>query len=370
MSESIKPLVHDRKIDTLRRALRRLAGELGPDRQLPTVRELVKSYGVSIVTLDRALRELEVEGVLVRRHGVGVFVDPSIATHHIGLIYDRNIFEEFTSPFPRMLMEAANNRAVEMDEQFHLYLVVPTHIQGVPGREALIADVDAGRLDGVIYCGRHHQQTLEYLHTRQIPLVLMGISHLPIRYRLIMDIRETVFQAIRALIDKGSGKVAMLSAYSGIRRDIPEFRQDTESFWQACQSCNAGTADPAIMFLDAEACSDACYDQNAYQIIMQAACDGKLPFDGLFVTNDMATRGVLRALGELNITPGKQIQLASQANKDSPILAHAPAGVILLEYDPRQMAIDAIDQLEAVLKGTQTQPRDLVARSILRVVGE
>ncbi len=44
--------------------------------KLPSEFELSKSLGVSRATLREALRLLEEENVIVRRHGVGTFVNP------------------------------------------------------------------------------------------------------------------------------------------------------------------------------------------------------------------------------------------------------------------------------------------------------
>ena len=50
------------------------AGELRPGFRFPGTAELAARYGVSYVTLHRALRELETENFVERRNGVGTFV--------------------------------------------------------------------------------------------------------------------------------------------------------------------------------------------------------------------------------------------------------------------------------------------------------
>ncbi|ABC22095.1 histidine utilization repressor [Rhodospirillum rubrum F11] len=49
-------------------------GLYAPDARLPSENELVAAYGVSRMTVHRALRELSQQGVLVRLQGVGTFV--------------------------------------------------------------------------------------------------------------------------------------------------------------------------------------------------------------------------------------------------------------------------------------------------------
>src|ERR1700744_5031258 len=54
------------------------SGKWGAATRVPSENDIVKSFGVSRMTANRALRELRDEGVLVRVAGVGSFV----ADHH------------------------------------------------------------------------------------------------------------------------------------------------------------------------------------------------------------------------------------------------------------------------------------------------
>lgn len=56
-------------------------GDLGPGEQLPAARDLAKRYGVTLVKVQNAYRELGDEGLVFSQQGRGTFVvDPSSPT--------------------------------------------------------------------------------------------------------------------------------------------------------------------------------------------------------------------------------------------------------------------------------------------------
>lgn len=68
------------------------SGELKPGDRTPSEAELVVRFGVSRMTANRALRELQAEGTVVRRAGIGSFIaEPTTLGHMIEI---RNIADE------------------------------------------------------------------------------------------------------------------------------------------------------------------------------------------------------------------------------------------------------------------------------------
>src|ERR1700687_2014980 len=68
------------------------SGKWGTSTRVPSENDIVKSFGVSRMTANRALRELRDEGVLVRIAGVGSFVADQHAHAHTPQI--RSIADE------------------------------------------------------------------------------------------------------------------------------------------------------------------------------------------------------------------------------------------------------------------------------------
>ena len=87
----------ENKYESLRETLRQRAKrEFAPGAKFPTQRALMAEYGVSLATVDRALRELVAEGILMRSQGRGTFVREETelrkpAGNQIALLLARNV---------------------------------------------------------------------------------------------------------------------------------------------------------------------------------------------------------------------------------------------------------------------------------------
>ena len=87
-------------------------GDWRPGDRLPSENELVRDLGVSRMTINRALRELSIEGVIVRAKGVGSFV--AEAKPYAELLEVRNIAEEIVQRgrrYAALVVQAATELA-------------------------------------------------------------------------------------------------------------------------------------------------------------------------------------------------------------------------------------------------------------------
>jgi len=70
-SESPDPL-HKQVTDQIREAV--AGGDVVPGDRLPSIREMAKELNISVITVKRSYMDLEREGLLVTRAGLGSFV--------------------------------------------------------------------------------------------------------------------------------------------------------------------------------------------------------------------------------------------------------------------------------------------------------
>ena len=73
-------------------------GEFAGDTALPTERALAEKYGVSRLTVRKALSDLEREGLLVRRRGAGTFIAPRPTTPTSMFSFTENIMKNGQEP--------------------------------------------------------------------------------------------------------------------------------------------------------------------------------------------------------------------------------------------------------------------------------
>lgn len=99
-------------------------GSLKPGDQLPTEAQLVERFGVSRMTANRALRELQSEGTITRRAGVGSFI---AEPRPVGqMIEVRNIAEEIRERGHDYSANVIRNDAIKCDHASSLLMEVET----------------------------------------------------------------------------------------------------------------------------------------------------------------------------------------------------------------------------------------------------
>ncbi len=70
------------------------AGHYAPGEALPSQRDLSASYGVTLMTLRQALRQLSDDGLIVQRPGLGTFVSPPHLAYQLGAL--RSLADDLT----------------------------------------------------------------------------------------------------------------------------------------------------------------------------------------------------------------------------------------------------------------------------------
>ena len=78
LSQAAPGPLYQQIVDGVRREIS--AGRLGPECSLPSFRVLAEELRVSLITVKRAYEELEREGIIYRRQGLGTFAPTKVGS--------------------------------------------------------------------------------------------------------------------------------------------------------------------------------------------------------------------------------------------------------------------------------------------------
>ena len=119
-------------IDGLKREISE--GRLAPGAPLPSFRRLAEDLLVSVITVKRAYEELERDGIIYRRQGLGTFVSDlaadrsrEVKTARAAELFRQGAREAAEAGLPRKAILELADKAIRQDAAAH-----PT-IQGAPG---------------------------------------------------------------------------------------------------------------------------------------------------------------------------------------------------------------------------------------------
>lgn len=335
------------------------------------MRALCERLSVSIATLDRVVRELEEQGIVERRHGIGIFVSKSLVRRSIGLVYTENIFRAGASPFSRQLVAEARRRATERDERFQFYMIQGENPGQALSATELLQDADRGRIDGLIAVGTDGTEPeIDALLKTVTPVIAFTRATVGCPC-VTIDYDDLISKALAAVATLGCRSVAHLPLPDVSNRLAPAENVLSKNLAAAGLNSTAGSA--SLL-----ACAKTVWSDGGKELSLQEfgfrtvttallASPGHLPFDAIVSANDMATQGVLAALRKAGLRPGKEVQIATHANLNSPALLGYEEDIIRLEIDPRTIVDLLFGYLESWMDGRKPAENVVPVRATLRL---
>lgn len=162
------------KYELLRETLReRARHDFAPGEKFPTQRALMNEYGASLSTVDRALRELVADGILMRFQGRGTFVREETAVtrpagNQIALLLARNVTCNAHAFYAEILFEI-NDRLSAAGCSFAYFY---TDESATP-RELVRHLTEGGRFRGAILINRIPEELAVELKRVRMPFVVV-----------------------------------------------------------------------------------------------------------------------------------------------------------------------------------------------------
>lgn len=336
-----------KKFDVIKQRLISTAKVLGPGVKLPTVVQLCRTLEISVTTLDRVLKQLESEGVIVRMHGSGIFVSPSFGRLRVGLVYESLAMKG--APFYGLLTEAVLRRCTESNKKclFYLNYALEQEAQ-LPCPHDLYQDVLDGTLNGVITVGVYDKKVFDFLRSHKIPVAALG-SVQGISWRVMLNYAELVEKATRRALEEGCRRIGLLLPFYG---ESPHAGLCRDAYLRTLAS--AGIEGDPLRLISQYEPDRGEYPQAGFATALRWIREDAV--DCIISADDMMTFGVLQALQET----GKRVPIISHNNRGS-VLAWNTSTVRGLEFDPQKLVAALFELLEEqLLPEVITEPRDIV----------
>lgn len=374
-----KPLTYTTKTQASSNYLATLARKLGPGQKLPTMAALSEELGISVMTLNRALSELEAQGIVVRRQGSGTYVADELSQTAIALVYDRDVFGPDASPFCSLLLHEATKLAEANNEKFNLYLTTP-EIEGEPVGPPIPSDLDEAirtkRLGGVLFAGESNPAALQWILNQGMPLV--ALSHAPVApFRVRIHHAQVATLGVQELAKRGCKRIALwIPAGVGIGAErVGASFDELEAFKDALRENGLDYDENLVLNrrqLSANVPatplgSNREQGRNAAQTVFGGT--RKNWPDGVVCLDDMMALGALPEMKKLGVEVGRDVQFATHTNVGSSLLVGFGEELVLLPIDPARVASAMLAMLESRLRGEEISESVVAVGPILSDAG-
>ena len=342
-AQRIAPLSKSKsKVETTYGHLLDLAHQLGPDAKMPTVRTLREDLNVSQATLDAALDRLEVQNVVVRRQGSGVYVSPGLRLRNVVLLCNPHFFlHHGASPFWEMLVDQIRDSAERNETRLSLQFLHPYNEDEMQSQSdpkaipiTLQEEIKSGAINGVITINVFHS-TARWIESHGVPVVAFAGAA-----------EYIIAQSQAGLIQMG---VAAL-ARQGCKRILPWFfADDAYPVYRGAMLAHALTPMPAMPLTDFAAPKSLVAFVQSFEWAMRLLVTD-IP-DAILFTDDMHAQSVLMAMHRLGLRAPKDVRIATHANAGSTALLGWHHEITRMEYDPAEIVRYLFETLDALMNG-------------------
>lgn len=335
-----------------------LNGQMPVGSQLQTHRELAKTYGVSVITINKALSGLVSEGILHSRVGRGTVIaarpsesDGVRAPAALGFV-----LRDLASPFFSLVAHAAQQRADELGYG----LLFSSSSNRLDREEEQIQRFTDMGVNGLIIASMSRtyrlSEPIRTLHDRGFPYVMVSYTAGSDVHYVGTDQEPSGFLAAQHLIETGRRRIAYIGDKfgsmtcelrgSGYRRALTE---------------NGLAVDPTFQF---EYPFDGEWNdfRSGYAIGERVAGLAVKP-DGVFVYNDLGALGFQDALLDHGIRVPDDIAVVGLDDIELAGRARVPLTTVRQPVD--RIGSLAVDTLLARLRGEQTETRKILQPELI-----
>ena len=338
--------------------LRAIMRETGPEGRLPTISKLCGMLQISLGTLDRVLERLEREGLVSRQRGRGLFVTSAISRKTVALVFGRGYSKGFP-PFWLQLESKCREHVTAAGDRFRFYVDRWSDSSETPSHNELDSALHAHEIDGLIVGAPNTLEQMVWLQSQKLPIVaLTNTGETPCRVTLNYDLM--IQYAVETMVAKGTRHALILAPIGVASAPLEaQLRERGIAFTAAEYNTISDSTGPMQ--------ESPTVEEHGYRA-MRDLLARRLKADTLVSLDDMMTRGALMAIAQAGLTIGKDLTVITHSNRNTPTLAPYSRDLILIEFDPDQFAVTAVDMLERLMMG-RTPPHPIMQIEPVVVLG-
>lgn len=191
-----------------------------PGSKLPTENQLMEEFGVSRITIRRALQDLSRDGLIVGKQGKGIYVNDSEAALAVNILFVHAAETSLSHPYTAGILEGILAFAGRQTPPFRVELCpMPAGQYQSPEDTTIEERVNYGRIKGILAMPRIHDMALQRLNKLGVPVVLVGgtgvISLSEDTVYVDADRSQSTYElGIRHLRDMGCRKIGLIGPHS------------------------------------------------------------------------------------------------------------------------------------------------------------
>ncbi len=353
--EAVTPL-YQQLAERIRRQI--YTGEVEAGQQIPTEAELIARYGVSHITVRRAMQELSNEGLLVRTRGKGTFVNPSVFTGVYNYLFIHGFeLDGLAYPFTSRLL---NGICRQNSERVHFRLEMLT----LPPRTLQEANEDRRvddllshtRIHGIIALPRLRPETMQRLMAQHLFIVQIGLIEPPPPGVVAIDFctAEACRLKARHLQSTGRRRIGFIA-----QPDLERAQFRTHEFQTALQEVG--------LTLEEQTIEPGRWGVNGGREAAGRLLERCPDLDVLVASDDLQALGALLAAQAAGRKVPDDLAILGQGNM---LGEHSHCGLTTVDTRIEACGALAVQTLERLLKGQKVDPIiPLAPRLIIRQTG-
>jgi DNA-binding transcriptional regulator YhcF (GntR family) len=326
-------------------------GKLRPGTQLPSTRELAKTWRSNFLTIHTALTALAREGWLDRRHGSGTYIaDPRFRLRCAGIYHGADITADPEQAYTRSLHFSLISQLEKMGKDTQVFIdsrpakkqtkILPTLAEAI--RHERIQCVIAPGLNG---------HNVNFLARLPIPVATMRNDLTPAW--LDFDMKALFRESVRRLAAQGCRSIGLIS---GMSHPPPGKPGTPDNFYMWFEEAlqEEGLALNRRWERAPQKPVFSGFEKHGYLDFKNFWKEKSKP-DGLIVFPDLVVRGVILAALEIGIhAVSRKMKFVFHRNAHLPILC--PLAVTWATTNEDEMARGMIDLIQTQLRREEVAP--------------